>query len=135
MSRTQLRGVAPTARVPRVIEAERETHLVHKRVLRVAEALKREVGFILDREIDDPRIGMATITRVELSDDLRYAKLFVSFLGEAEERDVALSHLRRARRFLRGQLASRMDLRVVPELTFVLDDSSEQYLKIAEILN
>ena len=108
--------------------------MVHKRVLRVAEALKREVGFILDREIDDPRIGMATITRVELSDDLRYAKLFVSFLGEAEERDVALSHLRRARRFLRGQLASRMDLRVVPELTFVLDDSSEQYLKIAEIL-
>lgn len=108
--------------------------MTHKRVLRVGEALKRELGFVLDREVSDPRIGMVTITRVELSDDLRYAKVFVSFLGEREEREDALRHLKRARRFLRAQLASKLDLRVVPELTFVLDDSSEQYLRISEIL-
>lgn len=108
--------------------------MVHKRVLRVGEALRRELGFILDREVGDPRIGMVTITRVELSDDLRYAKLFVSFLGDRDEREEALRHLRKARKFLRSQLASRLDLRIVPELTFVLDDSSEQYLRIAEVL-
>jgi ribosome-binding factor A len=108
--------------------------VVHKRVLRVGEALRRELGFILDREVGDPRIGMVTITRVELSDDLRYAKLFVSFLGDRDEREEALRHLRKARKFLRSQLASRLDLRIVPELTFVLDDSSEQYLRIAEVL-
>ena len=108
--------------------------MVHKRVLRVGEALRRELSFILDREVSDPRIGMVTITRVELSDDLRYAKLFVSFLGDREERDTALRHLKRARKFLRAQLASRLDLRLVPELTFMLDDSSEQYLRISEVL-
>ena len=108
--------------------------MTHKRVLRVAEALKRELGFILDRELSDPRIGMVTITRVELSDDLRYAKIFVSFLGDHEERESALKHLRKARRFLRSQLAGRLDLRLVPELTLVLDESSEQYLKISQIL-
>ena len=108
--------------------------MTHKRVLRVAEALKRELGFILDREINDPNIGMATVTRVDLSDDLRYAKVFVSFLGGQKERESALRHLKRAHKFLRTQLAARMELRLVPELSFTLDESSEQYLRITRIL-
>lgn len=105
-----------------------------KRILRVGEIIRRELGFILDREIDDPRIGMITITRIELSDDLRYAKIYVGILGDEEERKVRLRLLRRAGRFLRTELAHRIDLRVAPELTFVLDDSSENYIKIAKLL-
>jgi ribosome-binding factor A len=105
-----------------------------KRILRVGEIIRRELGFILDREIDDPRIGMITITRLELSDDLRYAKIYVGILGDDEERRTRLRLLRRAGRFLRTELAHRIDLRVAPELTFVIDDSSENYVKIAKLL-
>ena len=65
-----------------------------KRVLRVTEAVKRELGFILDRQVEDPRIGMVTVTRVDLSDDLRYAKVHVSFLGGDEEKARGLKLLK-----------------------------------------
>jgi ribosome-binding factor A len=105
-----------------------------KRILRVGEIIRRELGFILDREIEDPRIGMITITRVELSDDLRYAKIYVGILGEDAEQKARLRLLRRAGRFLRSELAHRIDLRVAPELTFVIDDSAENYIRIAKLL-
>jgi ribosome-binding factor A len=108
--------------------------LAHKRVLRAGEAIKRELGFILDRKLADPRIGMVTVTRVDLSEDLRYAKVFVSFLVDKEERELSLRYLRKARRFVRGELARSLRLRVAPELTFLMDDSSENYIRIAEVL-
>lgn len=107
--------------------------MAHKRVLRVAEALHRELGFILDQKLGDPKVGMVTITRVELSDDLRYAKIYVSFLGD-EEPSESLKRLKHARRFLRCELAPCLGVRVVPDLTFILDQSSEDYLRIAEVL-
>jgi ribosome-binding factor A len=105
-----------------------------KRVLRVAEALKRELSFIIDRELEDPRIGMATVTRVDLSEDLRHAKIFVSFLGGDEEKSQGLALLKRARGYLRSSLAGRLDLRVVPELAFVIDESAENYLRIEKLI-
>jgi ribosome-binding factor A len=108
--------------------------VAHKRILRVGEAIKRELSFILDRKMGDPRIGMVTVTRVELSDDMRYAKVFVSFLGDDEERRERMRLLRKARRFLRGELAHTLHLRVAPEITFVLDDSAENYIRINEVL-
>jgi len=105
-----------------------------KRVLRVAEALKRELGFILDRQVEDPRIGMVTVTHVDLSVDLRHAKVHVSFLGGDEEKSRGLKLLRKARGYIRTELAGRLDLRVVPELAFVIDESSEAYLKIEKVL-
>ncbi|MFH1689596.1 MAG: 30S ribosome-binding factor RbfA [Candidatus Eisenbacteria bacterium] len=108
--------------------------MAHKRVLRAGEAIKRELSFILDRKLGDPRIGMVTVTRVDLSEDLRYAKVFVSFLVDKEEREQSLRFLRKARRFVRGELAHSLRLRIAPELTFLLDDSSENYIRIAEVL-
>lgn len=105
-----------------------------KRVLRVAEAIKRELGFILDRQLEDPRIGLVTVTRLDLSVDLRHAKVHVSFLGGDEEKGQGLRLLKRARGHIRTELAGRLDLRVVPELTFVIDESSEAYLKIEKVL-
>lgn len=108
--------------------------MAHKRVLRAGEAIRRELGFILDRKLADPRIGMVTVTRVELSEDLRYAKVFVSFLGDEKEREVSLRLLRKARRFIRGELAHSLRFRVAPELTFLIDDSSENYIRISKVL-
>ena len=108
--------------------------MAHKRVLRAAEAIRRELGFILDRKVSDPRIGLVTVTRVDLSDDLRYAKVFVSFLTDGDEREQALRSLRKARRFVRGELAHSLRMRVAPDLTFLIDDSSENYIRIANVL-
>ena len=108
--------------------------MAHKRVLRAGEAIRRELGFILDRKLSDPRIGMVTVTRVDLSEDLRYAKVFVSFLGDEEEREESLRLLRKARRFIRGELAHSLRFRVAPELTFLIDDSSEKYIRISKVL-
>jgi len=106
-----------------------------KRALRAAEAIQRETADILDHGIRDPRMAMmVTVTRVDLSEDLRYAKIFVSVLGGEQEKEQALRLLRRARRFIRGQLAGRIDLRVVPEITFALDESAENYLRIDDVL-
>jgi ribosome-binding factor A len=106
-----------------------------KRALRAAEAIQREMGVILDRKIRDPlKAMMVTVTRVEVSEDLRYAKIYVSVLGGEQEKDMAFRLLRRARRFIRSQLASYLDLRVAPEITFALDESAENYLRIDSVL-
>ena len=79
-------------------------------------------------------IGMVTVTRVDMSEDLRYAKVFVSFLTEGEERERSLRLLRKARKFVRGELAHTLRLRVAPELTFDIDESSENYIRISNVL-
>ena len=106
----------------------------NKKLLRAEESVKRELSFILDRKVQDPRIGMATVTRVELSDDFRYAKVHVSFLGESKERQKALLYVKKASKFIRGELANGLRMRVAPFLTFVLDESSERYIRISEVL-
>ncbi len=109
--------------------------MVHKRVLRVAEATKRELGFILDHKINDPKLGLVTVTRVDMSDDLRHAKVYVTTLGDAEDKTRAIRRLVRARGFIRCELAQALRLRVAPELKFVRDDSAERYLEIKGLLD
>jgi len=108
--------------------------VAHKRVLRVGEAIKREIGVILDRKVADPRLGMVTVTRVELSDDLKHAKICVSFVGGDEEKRDGMRTLIRIRGLIRSELAKRLRLRSAPELRFLLDESSENYLRIDKIL-
>ena len=109
--------------------------MAHKRVLRVAEMIRRELSVILDRKMDDPRIVMATVTRVELSKDLKYAKVLVSLLGDEDEQARSLTLIRKAVKFIRGELAFSLRLRAVPALTFELDDSAEKYIAIAKVLD
>ncbi len=109
--------------------------MVHKRVLRVAETIRRELSIILDRKMEDPRIVMATVTRVELSKDLKYAKVLVSLLGDEDEQTRSLTLIRKAVKFIRGELAYSLRLRAVPELTFELDDSAEKYIAITKVLD
>ncbi len=83
----------------------------------------------------DPRVGFASITHVEMSGDLRYAKVFVSVMGDSEEQKETMKGLKNANGFLRHELASRLTLRFMPELVFKLDHSIEEGSRILEIIN
>lgn len=107
------------------------THRAH----RLAEEIKREIAQILQEEIKDPGIGFASITQVEVSNDLRHAKIHVSVLGSQEERQRTLAALQRANGFIRSEIARRIRLRYAPELSFKMDSSIEHGVRIAALLN
>jgi ribosome-binding factor A len=90
---------------------------------------------MLQRELKDPRIGFATVTRVEMSQDLKYARIFISVLGSPEEQKGTMDALASGRGFIRRELASRLDMRTVPEIQFRLDTSAEYSDRISRLLN
>jgi len=105
------------------------------RFQKVAEAIKREVSIIIHDELKDPRLGFVTVTRVELTTDLRSAKVFFSVLGKEEEHKKTKEALDSALGFIRRLIGQRIKLRFVPELLFREDRASEYSVKIEEILN
>jgi ribosome-binding factor A len=104
------------------------------RTERVAEEVKKSVGRIIHDELKDPRIGFVTITKVDLSRDLRFAKIYFSLLGSKKELADTKVGLERSNGFIRKLLGQRMKLRYVPQLMFKLDKSSEYSIRIAEVL-
>ncbi len=106
-----------------------------RRQEQVAEFLRDEVSEIITREMKDPRLGFVSITRVELSPDLRYAKVFISVFGSEEEREATLRALTGAAGFVRYQLKPRMRIRHIPEISFHLDRSMEHAEEVARTLN
>jgi ribosome-binding factor A len=105
-----------------------------QRTERVDELLRQEIGAIVAREIGDPRVGFATITSVETTDDLRHAKVWVSVIGQPAERDAALAALRHAMPFIRHELGSRLRIRRIPDLHVHLDDTAERGTRILQML-
>ncbi len=105
-----------------------------KRSDRVAEAIKREVSELIARDVKDPRVHFTTITDVELTDDLRFAKIFVSVMGTDQEKDETLEGLTHAMGFLRSEIGARIRLRFTPEIRFVLDRSLDNAFHIEELL-
>ena len=105
----------------------------YKRSARVSDQIKEEIAEILMRKIKDPRIGFVTVTDVELADDLRNAKVFVSVIGN--DRAATLKGLESASAFIRTELGRRLRLRFIPELLFRYDDSAERGAHIMELLN
>lgn len=106
-----------------------------ERTKRVDELLRQEIGSIIAREITDPRIGFVTITDVETTPDLRHAKVWVSVIGSAAERDAALTSLAHAMPFIRHQLGSRLRIRRIPELHVRADDTLERGSRVLHLLN
>lgn len=102
---------------------------------RLAEAIKKEVSALMKDELKDPRIGFASITAVEVTPDLRYAKVFVSVFGPPESRRDTLEVLQKAQGFIRGELGRRIRLRHAPEITFKLDESIGRGTRVLELLN
>ena len=102
---------------------------------RVEEAIRKEVSLIIHDELKDPRIGFITVTRVELTKDLRFAKVFYSVLGKEEEHRKTQLALDSALGFIRSLVAQRINLRIAPELMFKEDHSTEYSVRIEEVLN
>jgi ribosome-binding factor A len=95
--------------------------------------MKQEIADILMRKIKDPRIGFVTVTDVEVADDLRTAKVFVSVYGS--EKAATLKGLESASPFIRSELGRRMRMKFIPELLFRYDDSVERGAHINELLH
>ncbi len=104
------------------------------RVERVAQAIKEEISRIFQEELKDPRIGFVTLTRVELTGDLRYAKVFVSIWGTEEQTRDAWVGIEHATGFVRRAVAQRLRLRFAPELRFIKDDSLEASDRVSRML-
>ncbi len=102
---------------------------------RVQEALRQEISRIIQTEIKDPRIGFLTVTQVELTPDLRYAKVYFSVLGEDKDKSLALKGLNSAKGYIKGLIADRIKLRFMPEISFRIDNSLEHTRNISDILN
>ena len=102
---------------------------------KVAEAIKKEVSLIIHDELKDPRLGFVTITGVELSQDLRYAKICFSVLGKEDDHKKTKLALDSALGFIRRLIAQRIRLMFVPEIVFKEDRSSEYSVRIEEVLN
>jgi ribosome-binding factor A len=105
-----------------------------KRLERVKQVIKEEIGHVLQRELRDPRLGFVTVTEVEVSPDLRQAKVFVSVLGSEDQWADSLRALERARGFVRNWLRKHLDLRVTPELVFRADHSMEHAARMQTLL-
>ena len=101
---------------------------------RVQEALRQEISKIVHGEIKDPRIGFLTITKVELTKDLRYAKVYFSVLGDAKDNSKALQGLNSAKGYIKNMVAGRISLRFVPEIAFKVDESLQYTQEIYDLL-
>ncbi len=105
-----------------------------RRTLQVGEFLREELSDIIRREVKDPRIGFFSLTRVDVSSDLRAARVFVSVLGTDEERAGTLTALRSASGFIRHHLRPRLRMRQIPDLEFRDDRSMEHAEQIGRAL-
>lgn len=106
-----------------------------QRTDRLDSQIRQELMELLQREMKDPRLGFATITRVETARDLGHARVWVSVLGSEDERSQSLQALRDAAPWLRRRLGERLHVRQVPELSVRADDSIESGDRVLRILN
>ena len=96
--------------------------------------LKRAVSEIVQREMKDPNLGFTTVSRVETSQDLYYATVFTSVMGDERDRKRTIEHLNNAAGYIQHQLSGRIRLRTMPRITFRLDTSIDHSMRIDEIL-
>ncbi|KXS50299.1 MAG: ribosome-binding factor A [Halanaerobium sp. 4-GBenrich] len=106
----------------------------NKRAIRVGELLKEEISQIVLREMKDPRIGFVSVTDVEVSGDLRHAKVFISVYGTDKEKEETMEGLQQAQGFVRKLVGERVKIHHTPEIIFRYDDSIENGVHISEII-
>ena len=107
-----------------------------ERTNRIAEEMKKEISGIIQNELKDPRLPkLISITSLNVTKDLRYAKVYISVLGSDEEKKNAINGLRCAAGFIRREVGHRVQMRYTPELQFELDNSIEQGAYITKLIN
>jgi ribosome-binding factor A len=104
------------------------------RTIRLAEQIRIEIGDILARQVRDPGVGFLTLTRVKVTDDLLQARIFYTAMGDPAERKTTQRALERALPFIRRALGQRLQLRRVPEITFLYDESVAHQARVEELL-
>ncbi|MBE0362532.1 ribosome-binding factor A [Pseudoalteromonas ulvae UL12] len=104
---------------------------------RVGQQIQKEIAVILQREIKDPRLGMATVSAVEVSRDLAYAKVFVTILNTADEDKTkeSIAILNEATGYIRSLLGKRIRARIMPDLKFVLDSSLLDGMRMSNLVD
>ena len=116
-----------------ILQKEPVANLQRQR--RVADQIRRELSEIIRLELKDPRVAMLTLTDVEVSSDLAYAKVYFTLLGDDEARIGTEAGLKRAAGFLRSQLGQRIKIYVTPELHFIYDDSVERGVRLSQLID
>jgi ribosome-binding factor A len=108
------------------LKAERRARIDHE--------IQREMARLLSTELKDPRLGFVTVTRVEITQDLQHAKVYVSVIGDRHVAKQSLLALESAKGFLRGELGHAIALRHTPELSFVEDRTTERAIELSRVL-
>lgn len=104
------------------------------RMRRVDEAIRQVIGAVVAGELKDPRVGFVTVTDVRTSADLSHARVYVSVLGDEQQRSASLSGLQSAHGYLQSRIASELHLKRTPTLTFAYDDTTDRALRVEELL-
>ena len=108
---------------------------MNRRVERVAELIKRETGKILIEDFKNLEVGFITVTDVEVTPDLKVARIFVSVLGPPEKQKQSLKILQESVPFFRREIGQRIQLRFVPEVRFEYDPTGEKAVRVFELLD
>lgn len=105
------------------------------RAVRLADQIQRDLAEVIRRELKDPRVGLVTITGVEVSRDLSHAKVYVSALEAQEAHRATVEALQHAAGFLRARLSHSLRVRQVPELHFVFDEAVERGIRLSQLID
>jgi ribosome-binding factor A len=109
--------------------------MTSRRVLKAAEAIREVVSMAILTELRDPRVQDVTVTFVEVSADLRHAKVHVSVMGDEEKQKLSLRGLQNSAGFLQQKVGKRIDTRYTPRLKFVLDKGVKHSIEVSRILS
>ena len=102
---------------------------------RVDEAIRQVLGDAVSGDLKDPRVGFITVTDVRTSADLRHARVYVSVLGDAEQRQASLDGLRSAHGFLQSRVARELRLKRTPTLEFTYDDTTDRAMRVGALID
>ena len=105
------------------------------RMRRVDEAVRAVLSDAISKDLQDPRVGFVTVTAVKTSPDLRHARVYVSVLGDEDQRADSLTGLRSARGFLQSRVATELTLKHTPAITFEYDESVDRGMRISRLLD
>ena len=105
------------------------------RAARIADQIQRDLSDLIRKELKDPRVGLVTITAVEVTRDLSHAKVYITSLTGAESTDRSIQALQHAAGFLRTQLSHTLKVRSIPQLHFVYDASVERGARLSQLID
>lgn len=106
-----------------------------KRVARISEEVKKVVSELLLTDLKDPRISsMTSVTHVDVTNDLSYAKIYISVLGSDEEKQETIKGLKSAKGFVRKEISKNIDIRYTPQPIFILDESIERGVRLTKLI-